>query len=101
MSHPLEDLQPEERELFVGEMRNLMRNPSARRLVWMILQMCPVYRISMDSLNGTASSFMEGERNVGLKVIRLLEEVDPQLYPLMLLAEAQAVQPPRTDDEAV
>jgi len=32
---------------------------------------------------------MEGERNVGLGIIRLLEEVDPTVYPLLLLAEAQ------------
>lgn len=76
-----------ERELLLGSVRETLQTMQGRRFTWWILSQCGIY-----SQNVSANSTMyilEGQRSIGLKVIELLGEVDPKLYPEMLLEQAR------------
>lgn len=88
MSRVLDAMSQEERNIFLQNVRNEMRRPQVQKIVLFMLDTCGIYRSSI-SLNGEVSGVMEGERNVGLQLIDLLDESDPQIYPLLLLAEVQ------------
>lgn len=74
--------------MFLDNVRAEMRRPQVQKIVLFMLNTCGIYRSSI-SLNGEPSGVMEGERNVGLQLIDLLDEADPHIYPLLLLAEVQ------------
>ena len=71
----------------VEAMRDVMETPAGRRLLHYILGETKVYH---QGFAGNSSTFFqEGERNVGLKLIALMDQVDPTLYPMLLLDAAK------------
>lgn len=76
-----------ERELLARSVRKLATDPEMRPLLRWIFDAAHVYRLSTVGECGT--DFHEGERNVGLSLISLMENVDPTLYPAFLLDEAR------------
>lgn len=71
-------------------LRYLLSIPQGREFVMWVLQQTAVYSSTYDPNTGTVSAFAEGNRNVGLKVLRALQAVDPAAYPRLLLERQPA-----------
>jgi hypothetical protein len=65
--------------------RHILSIPQGRRVLLWVLKQCPVYSTSWSDQTGTVSAFAEGNRNVGLKLIRALGIIDPTAYPKLLI----------------
>ena len=64
-----------ERLEFMAAMRDLLDSETGRRFVWWLLEQAHVFQ---NSFTGNSNTFfLEGERNVGLKVFALCMEADP------------------------
>jgi len=91
-------------ELYERRLRNAwaktLDDPDGRFLVWSLLDRCHVF--SSTYTGNAASNFLEGERNIGLQILRehvfpqghqtlgvLMEEADHRHSELMAAAEAQ------------
>jgi hypothetical protein len=88
-----------ERDLLLHSVRETLQTVQGRRFTWWVLSQCGIY-----SQNVSANSTMyilEGQRSIGLKVIELMGEVDPKLYPEMLLEQAREKSAFRKDGEDV
>jgi hypothetical protein len=68
----------------------VVRSPEGRHFLRWVLKQCPVYSTSYDEATGSVSAFAEGNRNVALKLIRVLELIDPRLYPTLLIENVEA-----------
>lgn len=83
--------------------RHVLSIPQGRLFVLWVLKQCPVYSTSYDEASGSVSAFAEGNRNVGLKLIRAMGEINPMLYPQLLIdhvliEEAEASREPREQE---
>lgn len=65
----------------------IMSGPKGRRLIHQVLARCGVYQSSFDT-NGSAMSFKEGRRDVGLWIIGMCEAHAPESY-LEMMKEAR------------
>ena len=98
---------PRVMELYGREIHNawagLMATKEGRLIAWAILDKCHVF--SSTYTGNAASNFLEGERNVGLKVLKehilplgprilaqLMEEAEDRFDRLRSVAEAQITQ---------
>lgn len=71
----------------VADMSDVMATPAGRRLMHHLLGEAKVYQ---QGFSGNSSTFFqEGERNIGLKIIALMDRVDATLYPVLLLDAAK------------
>lgn len=61
---------------------DILKTEKGRALYWHLLCECGVFSSSFTGDNYTF--FREGERNVGLKLLGLLNEVSPDAYVLMM-----------------
>lgn len=86
----LDVLGEEDRKYFIQDMTALLRDSQQRKLLWFVLELCGMYDVPDPSLNASVKDHMNGARNVGLQIIRLLDEIDVTTYPLMLLEKAQS-----------
>lgn len=70
--------------------RTQMSTPSGRRIVWELLGQAGIFRPNFSSTpdGGMNLAFREGERNIGLFIVRSLEELVPGSFATML-AEAR------------
>lgn len=64
-----------ERLEFMTAMRDLLGSEAGRRFVWWLLEQTHVFQSSFTGNSHTF--FLEGERNVGLKITALCMEADP------------------------
>ncbi len=64
-----------ERAAFISRMRDLMKLRHAREFVWEVLSLAQLYTYNVN----------EGRRALGIDLLALLEDVDPTLYPRMIL----------------
>ena len=70
-------------ELLKKHVKSVIDTQAGRAVIWNILAMCDIYS---DSFTGNSTSFhLEGKRSIGLEILGLLEEVDPTIYPNLLL----------------
>ena len=60
---------------FMAAMRDLLGDDPGRRFVWWLLEQTHVFQSSFTGNSHTF--FLEGERNVGLKIFALCMEADP------------------------
>lgn len=87
--YPLDKLSDKERKYFVDDMKTMLRDSQPRKFLWFVLELCGMYEIPGMGLNPYDAGFINGQHNVFLKLLALLEEIDPTLYPLLLLEKAQ------------
>lgn len=73
--------QEKEYALLKENVRAAMQNKAARVVLWKILEMADVYRIS----GPDDPRFYEGRRSVGVDILGLLDDADPLLYPKLIL----------------
>lgn len=74
---------------FVADMRELFKEPAARDLLWFVLGVCNVWG---GIFTGNSQTFfLEGKRQVGIEILQLMEEVDPTLFPRLMLEKQNKV----------
>lgn len=101
-------------ELYERELHNawagLVASPEGRLIAWAVLDKCHVFS---STYTGTAAShFLEGERSVGLKILKehllplgprllaqLMEEAEDRFDRLRAVAEAQVAKELTDDDQ--
>lgn len=67
------------------DMREVMAEPSGRRVLRRVLDMAGVYRSSFTGDNRTF--FLEGQRNVGLMLIGQIQAAAPDRYVDMMIED--------------
>lgn len=72
-----------------GDLAEIMRQPAGRRLMWWVLAQTHLFN---QQFTGNSHTFFAlGERNLGLKLVQLMGEVDPTMFPRLLLENATEV----------
>jgi len=61
-----------------NDLRFILASPQGQRFVWKLLQSCGVFKSSFTGSSETF--FLEGQRNIGLKLISEVMRVDPESY---------------------
>jgi len=61
-----------------ADLRFLLSTDQGRRYIWRVLEVCGIYKSSFTGSSETF--FLEGQRNVGLKLLSDIMRVDPDSY---------------------
>ena len=67
-----------QRERELNDLRFILSTDQGRRTMWRYLELCGVYKSSFTGSSETF--FLEGQRNIGLKIIADIMESDPEAY---------------------
>jgi len=87
------------RKITLANYGNVLQNRHAREMVYEILSYAELYNVN--AMNGEAALINAGSRKVGVEILSLLEEIDPTLYPKMILERgSDHGRGNRTDDRA-
>ena len=74
--------QRRKREMELRDVANILESQSGRRFVWRYLEECGVFKTSF---TGTSQTFyLEGQRNIGLKLLADVNDAAPDAYLVML-----------------
>lgn len=65
------------------DLKWLMASPKGRRIAWRLMEEAGVFRISFNP-NAMTMAFAEGNRNYGIKLFASIQELCPELYPVMV-----------------
>lgn len=72
------------RQVVIGDLRWVMSNKRGRRFMHGLLEQAGVFKLSFTPSDPHATSFNEGQRNLGLQVFAQLTEHASESYALML-----------------
>lgn len=75
------------RQQEVNDFKWLMGHQAGRRIVWRQLGAAGVFQSSYDP-TATQMAFNEGRRSEGLRLLALVHELTPDLYPVMMKEQA-------------
>lgn len=78
-----------QRQQEVSDFLWLMNDPRGRRFIWRTLARCRVFQPSIGPTDA-ATNFNEGQRNVGLFHLGEINELCPELFPVMAAESASA-----------
>lgn len=67
----------------LSALRKFLETPAGRAWVWRLLEASHIYATSFVSGDPHSSSFQEGERNLGLRVLSDVLKADPQAFITM------------------
>jgi hypothetical protein len=81
------------RDELLSDLETVLGSPAGRRFVLGVLGLCGLYHPMFSGSDHAATDFRLGERNVGLRIIAMLERLGPATYPQLLLEAARAKQP--------
>jgi hypothetical protein len=70
-----------------GNVRELVKTRQGREFIWWVLEQTGIYNCTF--MQNSSSFFQEGRRSVGLNIIELLTDVDPTIYPRLLMEKAK------------
>jgi len=87
MSDLQEQLSPHEevtRAELAKAFRGVLSNEAGKRVLYWILEECAIYRDAYCGENN-ATNYTLGQQASGRKIIAKLDEIDPQLYPALLM----------------
>lgn len=70
------------KEREANELAAVLNLPEGRRYIWRLLEFCGVYKTSFTGSSETF--FLEGQRNVGLRVVTEIMTAYPEAYLLMM-----------------
>lgn len=73
----LKKLYKEEHEDRIHDMADILRTGSGKRYIWWLLETCHMF--SSTFTGNSMSAFLEGERNVGLRIFKDILKVDAKL----------------------
>lgn len=71
------------REHELQDVALILASPTGRRFFYRYLEVCHVFKTSFDN-SGSVTAFNEGERNVGLRLFRDINDASPESYSVML-----------------
>ena len=71
------------RKISLANYGNVLQNRYVRGLIWEILSYTELYNV--DATSGEAALINAGSRKVGVEMLALFEEIDPALYPKLML----------------
>jgi hypothetical protein len=72
-----------EYEILCENVRMLLATRQGKDFVWHVLGLCNLYT---STFTGNSQTFyLEGKRDVGLDILKLLEDADPTIYPKLIL----------------
>ena len=74
------------RNLFIIKLRDLMDTDAGKVLVWDLLSFCELYNASP---RGELTPYFEGRRSVGVYLLELLNEVNPRIYPRLIIEKLE------------
>ena len=75
------------RERELSDIQHILSTAQGRRFLWRYLETCGIYR---SSFTGSSETFyLEGQRNIGLKLLADITEASPESYMLMMKAQKQ------------
>ena len=63
-----------------AELAALLRDKSMRRFIWTLLCVCGTNRISFRGEDTHDTAFNEGGRNIGNKLIAMIDKATPHMY---------------------
>lgn len=93
--------QPTEQELQdIADFKWLMGDSRGRRFMWKTLGDCRLFQPSIGPTDAV-TNYNEGQRNVGLLLLRQINDLTPSLYAVMAAENAPqpiAEQPQETDE---
>lgn len=75
---------------FERALTNVVATPEGRTLIWAILSQTKIYDETFSG--NSADIFEKGRRSVGLWLISQMTDIDPTIYPRMLLDVARREQ---------
>ncbi len=87
MTDLIEELTPEQavaRDELTKAIRDTLATAAGKRFLYWILEECAIYRDAYCGDNN-ATNYTLGQQSSGRKIIAKLEEVDPRLYPSLLM----------------
>jgi hypothetical protein len=67
----------------IDDLKTVLKKPEGRRFVYKVLSECGVFKASF-SLNSMQTAFQEGRRDIGILLLKMLDEAEPQAYSQML-----------------
>lgn len=70
------------RDRHLDDIREILKTPQGRRLLWNILSSCAVMSASM-SLEPLNMAYREGQRSIGLTMMQDIMEAQPEAYDRM------------------
>lgn len=72
----------QDRDLEEDDIRWLLSSRKGRRIVWRLLDQAGVFRSTFNT-NSMQMAFAEGNRNLGLRLLAIVQSVAPELFPTM------------------
>ena len=79
-----------EYEILLANVRDLLRTRSGQDVLWHILSLCGIYSTAFTGNSQTF--FNEGKRAIGLEVLDLINQADPEAYANMLKSRTKKLQ---------
>ncbi len=76
----------EEHEDRVRDLGAILRSPEGKRYMWWMLETCHMFASTFTG--NSTGNFMEGERNVGLRIFKDILKIDPKLMGQMAQSHA-------------
>lgn len=61
-----------------ADLKYILASDQGRRLLWKLLETCGIFKSSFTGSSETF--FLEGQRNIGLKILADIMRVDPESY---------------------
>lgn len=72
----------------IADLKSVLATDAGQRFVWRYLEECGIHRTSY-SENSHQTYFMEGRRDVGLRLLADVTEADPLKYVEMMMRKAK------------
>ncbi len=63
-----------------NDLLQVLKVPEGRRLIYHILELCGPYRASFCGSDSALAAFKEGQRDIGLELLSLINLADPAIY---------------------
>lgn len=66
-------------------LKAVLSTPAGKRVLFWILSECSIYRSAYAGELAAATNFELGRQDVGRRIIQRMDEIDPRIYPQLLL----------------
>jgi hypothetical protein len=87
LKEQLSPLETIEREELSKAFRDVFATAAGKRVLFWMLEQCAIYQDAYAGDNN-ATNYTLGRQSVGRRLIGMLDQIDPRLYPKLLLAVA-------------
>lgn len=77
------DKQKKLRDKELDDLKMVLEIPAGRRLIWRLLSVCGIFRISFVGKDSLSTALNEGRRDIGLLLLKDLMESKPEAFTQM------------------